>query len=318
MTGDNGPLVSIVTPTYNQVAFLKDAIESVLTQDYPWIDYLVIDDGSTDETRSVLGGYGGRLAWRSHANQGQTATINAGWRDARGEVLAWLNSDDTLLPGAVSTVMSYLQANPSVAIVFGDTVFTDSEGRVLRVSALRAPFDYDTFVIEAENPIPQPSAFVRRRVIEDVGLLDPQLYYFMDWEYWLRAGIRHRIAYLPERLSTYRLHPASKTVAKAVKVAPELSRLYEAYFCRKDVPLALKARSNEAVANAYFTAAGYFWEGGRPGSAAWMALRALARFPPLLLRPRMLRKFLFCTLGWTRLYGIGRATGQGPRRPGES
>src|SRR5260370_658630 len=95
------PLVSIVTPTYNQCAFLPETIESVLTQDYPRIEYMVIDDGSTDETPEILSRYDGRLIWESQTNQGQTPTINRGWQRSHGHIITWLNSDDTYLPGAV-------------------------------------------------------------------------------------------------------------------------------------------------------------------------------------------------------------------------
>src|SRR5918997_5227800 len=119
-----GPLVSIVTPTYNQAAFLRETLDSVLAQDYPFIEHIVIDDGSTDETPRVLEEYAGRVEWERHDNMGQTPTINKGWQRSRGEILTWLNSDDTLLPGAVTKAVEYLQSHPGCDIVFGDTLFT--------------------------------------------------------------------------------------------------------------------------------------------------------------------------------------------------
>ena len=116
--------------------------------------------------------------------------------------------------------------------------------------------DYNDFVLRCGNPIPQPSAFIRRSVIEDIGLLDPHYYYFMDWDFWLRAGIRHGIAYVPEVWSTYRLHPESKTVSQAVKAAPELEYMYSRFFSRDDVPASLKSREQLAVVNMYFTSGG--------------------------------------------------------------
>src|SRR6267142_3353646 len=145
------PLVSIVTPTFNQAAFLCETIESVLTQDYPNIEYLVIDDGSTDETPEILSGYTGRVAWESQTNIGQTATINKGWERSRGEIITWLNSDDTYLPGAVSKAVDYFQKHPGVDIVYGDTLLTKADGSPIeRMQA--AEFKYHELVAKCHNP----------------------------------------------------------------------------------------------------------------------------------------------------------------------
>src|SRR6267142_1407945 len=116
---DQLPIVSVVTPTYNQAEFLRDTIESVLAQDYPRIEHQVIDDGSTDATPQILAEYSERIAVERHANRGQTPTINKGWERAQGDILTWLNSDDTFLPGAVTTAVEYFQQYPDVDIVFG-------------------------------------------------------------------------------------------------------------------------------------------------------------------------------------------------------
>src|SRR5436190_23075123 len=121
------PIVSVITPTYNQAAFLRDTIESVLSQDYPAIEYQIIDDGSTDETPRILKEYEGRAWIERHENRGQTPTINKGWERATGEILTWLNSDDTFLPGAVTTAVEYLKTHPDVGIVFADTSFTNPD-----------------------------------------------------------------------------------------------------------------------------------------------------------------------------------------------
>jgi len=160
------PLVSIVTPTYNQAAFLPETIESVLAQDYPHIEYIVIDDGSTDETPEILTRYTGRLSWESQSNRGQTPTINKGWQGSHGEIITWLNSDDTYLPGAVSKAVDYFQKHPDVDVVYGDTLLTEADGTP--IERLKSPeFDYDEFVANCHNPIPQPSAFIRRSVMDD-------------------------------------------------------------------------------------------------------------------------------------------------------
>jgi len=300
------PTVTVVTPTYNQAAFLRETVESVLAQDYPHIEHIIIDDGSTDETPRVLAEYTGRVDWESQPNMGQTPTINKGWQRSRGEIVTWLNSDDTFTPGAVSKAVEYLRARPEVGIVFGDTLFTQPDGTPIERSRRRDGFDYVEFVLTCENPIPQPSAFIRRSVVDDAGLLEPHYYYFMDWDFFLRAGIRHRIEYTHELLSTYRLHPESKTVAQAARAAPELERMYRDYFARPDVPPEVRRRQAHATANMYFTSGGYYIQGGDKGGAARAALKALRAYPSALLDPGMLHKFLYCLSGERRAYREGR------------
>jgi glycosyltransferase involved in cell wall biosynthesis len=296
------PLVSVVTPTYNQEAFLRDTIESVLSQDYPRIELIVIDDGSTDGTRSILEEYSGRITWSSRPNQGQTPTINEGFQKAAGDILIWLNSDDTFLEGAVSTAVRYLNEDPDVGIVYGDTLFTEADGTPTGPSRAQSRFDYENFVVECFNPIPQPSAYIRRRVLEDTGPLDPYYYYFMDWDFWMRAGLRHRIRYIPHLMSTYRLHPDSKTVSQAKRAAPELEHMYLAYFEMPGVPESIRRRRSRAFANMYFNTGGYYMQGEHPSGAADVAMRAAAVYPALGLRPRMVHKWLYCMLGATPLY----------------
>lgn len=303
----SSPIVSVITPTYNQAAFLPETIESVLSQDYPHIDYRVIDDGSTDNTREVLAGYDGRIRWHSHPNRGQTATINAGWRQATGDILIWLNSDDTFLPGAVSRAVDYLERHPECGIVYGDTLFTEADGTPIRRTAPQESFNYERFVVECHNPIPQPSAFIRRRVLDRAGELDPSYYYFMDWDFWLRAGIHDRIDYVPELWSTYRLHPESKTVAQAARSAPELERMYRSYFSRSDIPELIRRREREAFANMHFNSGGYYMKGDACMAALRSGWKAVGAFPAALIRPRMLHQLLFCTWGGTALYRSGRS-----------
>jgi len=303
---DSLPLVSIVTPTYNQAAFLRETLESVLSQDYPRIEYQVIDDGSTDETAQILAEYSHRISIDRHANRGQTPNINKGWERAKGEILTWLNSDDTFLPGTVMKAVNYLQQHPDVGIVFGDTLFTRHDGEPIERSKSLAGFDYREFVLQCTNPIPQPSAFIRREVIEDIGLLDPAYYYFMDWDFWLRAGIRHRIAYFPELLSTYRLHKESKTVTQAAKAAPELEYMYRKFFARTDLPLDVRGVERRAMVNMFFTSGGFYLEGGNGRAAARMGFKALRTRPSWIYRPEVAHKFLYCLLGGRSFYRRGR------------
>lgn len=300
------PLVSVVTPTYNQAAFLRETIESVLSQDYPHIEHIVIDDGSTDETPQILAEYSGRIQWESQTNMGQTPTINKGWAQSKGDIITWLNSDDTFLPSAVSKGVEYLNSHPDVGIVFGDTLFTEGDGTPIEESKRLKGFDFKKFVVKCENLIPQPSAFIRRSVLENTGPLDPSYYYFMDWDFWLRAGIRNRIDYFPELLSTYRLHQESKTVAQAAKAAPELEYMYRKFFALPELPDEIKGLEKWAMVNMYFTSGGYYLKGGNPKAARQVGFKALQSNPMSLSRPQMVHKFLYCLLGGGSSYQRGR------------
>ena len=302
------PTISIVTPAYNQAEFLRDTIESVLGQDYPNIEYVVLDDGSTDRTPEILKEYGDRFYWESQENIGQTATINKGWTMTSGEVITWLNSDDTFYGKSdVREAITYLIEHPNLGIVFGDSMYTDAGGRELEPTRPVIDFTYEKMVRTCENFISQPSAFIRRAVIDKVGALDPKYYYFMDWDLWIRAGIYFDIEHIDRIWSTYRLHAESKTVAQSKKAAPELEYLYKKFFARDDVPQEIRALEKEAMMSMCFTSGGYYMKGGDTTSAAAMAKKAFHYNPNGRLRLANLHKYLYCRLGSTTLYRKSRS-----------
>ncbi len=285
------PLVSVVTPSLNQGRFIADTIESVLAQGYPHIEYLVVDGGSTDETLDVLRKYGNRLRWVSESDQGQSAAINKGWRQTEGEIVAWLNADDTYLPGAISRVVAFLQAHPEVDAVYGDCDYIDQAGRFLRRYPTR-PYDYLDLVRNVVNYIPQPATFIRRRVLESVGYLDETLHYVMDFDYWLRLGARHTLAYLPVRLATLRLHPEAKSVSKIVYFSAELIYVYRRLFSLPDIPASVRSMQADIMSNVYYLAAYFaFWGGDLQQAYHYW-------FESWRLRPLKLRRLLpFLVLG---------------------
>jgi glycosyltransferase involved in cell wall biosynthesis len=300
------PLVSVVTPTYNQDSFLRATIDSVLAQDYPRVEYRIVNDGSTDSTEDVLYSYGDRIKWETQCNQGQTAAINTGWRKSAGDILAWLNSDDTLLPGAIQSAVAHLKMHPEVAIVYGQTVFVDARGEVIDRGFGGRQFDYLSLVRDCENPIPQPSTFIRRRVLTDVGPLDESLYYFMDWDYWLRTGARHEILFVPEVWSTYRLHEESKTVAGLRKAAPELEGVYTRFFEGGGVPEYIRGFRRQSLCSMYFTTAGYFIAGRDQQGARRAACKAVRTDARCLLSAKGLQKVVYSCFALSRAYVAGR------------
>lgn len=209
------PLVSIVTPSYNQGHFIRATIESVLSQDYPNIEYIVMDGGSKDETVSVLKEYGDRVRWVSEPDKGQTDAINKGLRVASGDIVAYLNSDDVYLPHTIRRVVETFTSNPEVDFVYGDFHAIGEHGEILN-KVKTIPFDHDILLYDA-NFICQPASFYRRRLIDEIGLFDDKLHFLMDYEFFLRAAKRKsKFKLIREYLSAIRFHGQCKTLSDGV------------------------------------------------------------------------------------------------------
>lgn len=207
----NLPLVSIITPSFNQARYLERTIQSVLGQDYPHIEYIIVDGGSTDGSVGVIEKHADRIAWWvSEQDKGQTDAINKGFNRANGEILAWLNSDDTYNPGAVTAAVKYLMENPGVALVYADCNFIDEEDRVIG-KFKSAQTDYRR-LREGYVHIPQQTMFFRAKYWNELGPLDPSFYFAMDYDLWTRIAAKAPLKYLPDQVwANFRIHTTSKT-----------------------------------------------------------------------------------------------------------
>jgi glycosyltransferase involved in cell wall biosynthesis len=232
-------LVSIITPSYNQARFIETTIRSVLEQDYPQIEYIIVDGGSTDGSVEIIEKYADRLAWWvSEKDQGQTDAINKGFARARGDVLAWINSDDTYNPGAVREAVAYLQAHPTAGMVYGDASYIDENGRLIgRFPA--AQTDYRR-LREGYVHIPQQSSFFRADLWRKVGPLDPSFFFAMDYDLWVRLASQAPLHYIPRLWSNFRLHSGAKTIAADDRCWPEMLRVHRRLGGSAFAPIVLK------------------------------------------------------------------------------
>jgi glycosyltransferase involved in cell wall biosynthesis len=220
------PKISIITPSFNQAEFIEATILSVLEQQGVDLEYIIIDGGSTDGSVEIIEKYADRLAyWISEPDQGQTEAINKGFARAQGDIIAWLNSDDTYQPGALAEAVGYLAEHPELGLVYGDARFIDTQGKTIGRFKAR-PTDYQKLRRGAVY-IPQQSAFFRRAIWEQVGPLDPGFYFAMDYDLWVRIARTAPIHYLPGRhWANFRLHGAAKSIADDDRCWPEMIRVH--------------------------------------------------------------------------------------------
>lgn len=205
------PLVSIVTPTYNMARFLPETIESVLAQDYPNIEYTVMDGGSTDNTVSILRRYEDRLRWVSAEDRGQSDAVNKGFLRSTGEIFTFLNADDVYYPGAVRAAVEAFEANPEAAVVYGDACYTTENGTRLRSYPVD-PYDYER--LGSLCYICQPASFIRSHVFRDVGMLDASLHLTLDYDLWLRISARYPMVKVDRELAASRMYGDNKTLSR--------------------------------------------------------------------------------------------------------
>ncbi|MBC8332755.1 MAG: glycosyltransferase [Anaerolineae bacterium] len=274
------PLVSVVTPSYNQAQFLEDTIRSVLAQDYPNIEYIVVDGGSNDGSVEIIKKYADRLSWWvSEPDSGQADAINKGLKRARGDIVAWLNSDDIYFPDAISEAVEALQAHPGVGMVFGNAISMDANGYPLHNQTFD---DWGMEDLMCYNIICQPAVFMRRDTLEKVGFLDHSYHYLLDHHLWLRitnlAGAQH----VDSIWAGARHHRDAKNVARAAEFSQEVFRVLDWMQGQATLTGRMKKLKRRIWGGAYNISGRYLLEGGLPGPALRDYWRATIRDPSLL------------------------------------
>jgi len=222
----NKPLVSIVTPSYNQAQYLEKTILSVLHQNYPNIEYIVIDGGSTDKSVNIISNYEHDIKyWVSEEDQGQSEAINKGFKHASGEIFAWLNSDDTYQPGAVADAVQYMEEHQDVGMVYGDVEIINENDEV--VGKFNAKQTSYRRLRRGAVYIPQPATFWRADLWYKVGPLDPSLFFAMDYDFWLKLARITEFKYLEgHHWANFRVHGRSKTIVSDDRCWDEMLKIH--------------------------------------------------------------------------------------------
>lgn len=270
------PQVSIITPSYNQVEFLEATIQSVLSQGYPHLDYGVVDGGSTDGSLEVIKRYEGQIDWWiSEPDRGQADAINKGMERTGGEIIAWLNSDDIYLPGAVQKAVEvFRKFDPG--LVYGDALTIDAQGTPL--NALRFG-DWGLSDLMRFRVICQPAVFIKRKAWESVGGLDTTYHCMLDHHLWIRVAAQYNIQHNPNILAASRYHKEAKNVTIAPEFAREIFRVKE--WMSADPDLAEKYEKDEKriLGGAYRLSARYLLDGNLPKQALFDYLHAVRMWP---------------------------------------
>ena len=285
------PLVSIVIPAFNQAQYLVEAVESVLAQDYPRIELIVLDDGSSDNTPSILERYRGRFRWERHLNMGQARTLNKGWDMSRGDVLSYLAADDYLLPGAVLRAVECLQQNPEAVLCYCDYYLVDPRSRFVRY--VHAPdYSYREMVVRVICA-PGPGVFFRRAAYERAGRWNPALRQIPDFEYWLRLGLEGSFTRIPEAFAAYRAHDDSRSFSSVTaECAEETFNVISGHLQSPLLPHNILNARNEALGSAHVVSACFHLRSERYRDAARHLAAALKLHPRSYLRGRTYRLIL--------------------------
>jgi glycosyltransferase involved in cell wall biosynthesis len=282
---DGSLSVTVVTPSFNQAAFLEATIRSVLLQNYAALEYLVIDGGSTDGSRDIIARYAPFVDFAvSEPDRGQAHAINKGFERATGDIVAWLNSDDYYTEGAVARVVSEFEADPTLQWVYGDCIrITEPSG--VSSPCPSEPFEYQT-ALRGYSPICQPSAFFRRSLLDQTGPLDETFKLALDYDLWLRAIKHTRPRYLAGTvLAVVADHAEAKSRRQLGEVVFESTRAIERFFTGPDIPREVVASRRSVMRHLYLecAAAAVLWHRSFIQGTRWF-LRAVAEDPRVLAR----------------------------------
>jgi len=294
------PRVSLVVPAYNAEHYLAETVDSLLAQDYGNLEVIVVDDGSTDGTASILEGYAGRIVLLQQSNRGQSASLNRAWEHASGDILGYLSADDLLEPGAVGKLVAALLEDEQRMLVYPDYWLIDHEGRRLK-QVIAPAFDHYDVAINGFCPV-GPGALLRRSALERIGGWDVRLRLIPDWDFLLRVGLCGTVHHYPETLAAFRVHEQSQTFrAPDEQCTEEYAIAVQGFFSRDDVPDSLARQQFRARANTQVLTARLHLLAGRWRKAAAALAEASRNWPAWPTRYRNLKLLANGLFGLPRL-----------------
>ncbi len=294
------PLLSIITPSFNQAQFLEQSINSVLEQNYPRVEYLLIDGGSTDGSQEIIKKYSAHLAyWLSEPDHGQADAINKGFKRAKGAIVAWLNSDDYYLPNAFSQAVQIFQENPQVAFLYGDVLAVDAEGKSINLLRYQPWGLYDLMCF---NIIGQPSVFIRKSFLEKTGYLDLSYKLLLDHHLWLRLAMLAPIKYVPVLLSAARYHPLAKNLSLAEDFGKEAYRIVDWMQTVPELKVPFEMLQKKIWAGAHRINARYLLDGQQSKAAFNTYLKCFSSDPITALKEWY--RIVFAVLSMLGLGGL--------------
>ncbi len=293
------PKVSIITPSYNQGQFLEQTLQSVLNQDYPNIEYIVVDGASKDQSVDIIKKYEKQIDWWvSEPDKGQSDAVNKGWKRATGEIIGWLNSDDLLMPGAVSRMVAAFEETPEMGVIYGDVFSIDARGDIFNIMRFDQWGVDDLMAFEI---ISQPGAFMRRDVLERAGYLDKEMHFLMDTHLCLKMIQLAPFRYLPGVVSAARYHADAKNVGAGARYGQDAYKIVEWMKTQPKLQERMVSNSRWVWAGAYRLSARYLLDGGDPRAALRDYLRSLTTRPATALKEA--HRILFSILS---LAGAGK------------
>ena len=274
-------LISIITPSFNQANYLEATIESVLSQDYPHVEYIIIDGGSADGSVEIIKKHANRLAyWVSEKDNGQADAINKGLARAKGEIVAWLNSDDYYLPNAISAAVKAFEENPDVVMAYGDMLAVNELGQTFNVLKFKQLSLEDLLCFQI---IGQPAVFFRREVYEKSGGLDTTFHFLLDHHLWIRIAQQGKILHVSQTWAAARYHAEAKNRAKAAEFGREAFRILDWVKSQPQLAGAISSVERRARASAHRVDARYLLDGRQSFSALKAWVHALLIHPPTAL-----------------------------------